>query len=326
MKIILGGATGLVGQEILEVLEELSPQVTEVIPAASERSIGRRISFRGKEFPVVSFEDAMNSGAIYAIFSAGSGVSREWAPRYAENGITVIDNSSAWRKDKEIPLVVPEVNAQILNNTQRIIANPNCSTIQLVVALYPLHKKYGLKRVVASTYQSVSGSGLGGIRQLEAERQGKKSSDPAYPHSIDMNALPQGGDFEEEGYTSEEMKLINETRKIMDLPELRVTATVVRIPVTGGHSESVSVELKNEFTVEEVRELLKASPNIKVEDDPASFIYPMPVNVRGSNYTHVGRIRRDFSVAHGLNIWIVADNLRKGAATNAVHILNLLTK
>ncbi len=326
MKIIIGGATGLVGQEILEVLGELSPQVTEIIPVASERSIGRRISFQGQEFPVISFEDAMKSGALFAIFSAGSGASREWAPRYADNGITVIDNSSAWRKDPEIPLVVPEVNAHILKNPSGIIANPNCSTIQLVVALNPLHKKYGLKRVVASTYQSVSGSGLPGIRQLEAERQGTKPEAPAYPHQIDMNALPHGGDFAEHGYTTEELKLINESRKILELPKLPVTATVVRIPVTGGHSEAVSVELQNEFKLEEVRELLKSAPNIKVEDAPENNLYPMPINVRRSNYTHVGRIRRDFSVKYGLNMWVVADNLRKGAATNAVQILNLISE
>ena len=325
MKIIVGGATGLVGQEILEVLEELSPQVTEIIPAASERSIGKQIQFRQQSIPVVSFEEAAKSGAQYAILSAGSDISREWSKKYSEKGITVIDNSSAWRMDPDVPLIVPEINAYHIHENHRIIANPNCSTIQMVVALAPLHQNFKIKRIVVSTYQSVSGSGSAGIEQLEAERENRTPQNQAYPHPIDKNALPHGGTFTTNKYTSEETKLIDETRKILDEKDLAITSTVVRIPVTDGHSEALNVEFKKPFPEKEIFKILSSSPNIKVEDDPDNNIYPMPVNVRKSNMTHVGRIRRDFSVKNGINFWIVADNLRKGAATNAVQILNHLT-
>lgn len=321
MQIIVGGATGLVGTEILEVLEELLPEVTGIVPAASERSSGQTVYFREKPFKVVSFKDAMYSGAEFAIFSAGSEVSKQWAPEYAKRGIKVIDNSSAWRNDPQIPLVVPEVNACHLTSGSNIIANPNCSTIQLIVALFPLHENFGLKRVVASTYQSVSGSGKAGIDQLEEERKSGAPSLKAYPYSIDMNALPHGGKFLDNRYTTEEQKLIDETRKILDEPDLPITSTVVRIPVTGGHSESINAELENSFTVKDVQTLLGQFSNIKIEDDPSRNLYPMPIGVRKSNHTHIGRIRRDESVENGLNFWVVADNLRKGAATNAVQIL-----
>ncbi|MCF8217964.1 MAG: aspartate-semialdehyde dehydrogenase [Bacteroidales bacterium] len=324
MDIIVGGATGLVGQEILEVLEEMSPQVTHVIPAASERSVGKHITFRGQSVPVVSFARAADSGAQVAIFSAGSDVSRKWAKEFSKKGITVIDNSSAWRMDPEVPLVVPEVNAHHIQKEHKIIANPNCSTIQMVVALAPLHKDLGIKRVVVSTYQSVSGSGLAGIDQLEAERNGKAVQAPAYPHPIDKNALPHGGNFTDNNYTSEEIKLIDETRKILDEPQMAITSTVVRIPVTGGHSESVNIEFEKPFSQENIKKILSSATNIKIEDDPKNNFYPMPVHIRKSNFTHVGRIRRDFSVDNGINLWIVADNLRKGAATNAVQILNYI--
>ena len=312
------------GQEIIEVLEELSPQADAIVPAASERSIGRKILFRGQSYKVVSFEQAMNSGAEYAIFSAGSSVSKEWAPKFAKKGITVIDNSSAWRMDPGIPLVVPEINTNHIKPSNKIIANPNCSTIQMVVALASLHKKLTIKRIVVTTYQSVSGSGLAGIEQLMAEREGRTPMSMTYPHPIDLNALPHGGRFLENNYTTEEQKLIDETRKILDEPDLRITSTVVRIPVTGGHSEAVNIEFDREFNIEEIKNILSNTDNIKIEDDPLQNIYPMPVNIRKSNFTHVGRIRRDNSVENGINLWVVADNLRKGAATNAVQIFNYL--
>lgn len=327
MKLIIGGATGLVGKELLEVLHDWDlglHKVEELIPAASERSVGKVIRFKGKDFPVVSFSRALDWGARYAIFSAGSEVSRRWAMEYANKGITVIDNSSAWRSCADVPLVVPEVNASVISPDNRIIANPNCSTIQMVVALWPLHQRYGIKRIVVSTYQSVSGSGLAGTTQLKAEQNKEQPKVRAYPHPIHMNALPHGGVFLENHYTSEEQKLVDETRKILNAPDLPITATVARIPVTGGHSEAVNVELKNPFTLEEIRSLLEKSPGIKLEDNPSKNIYPMPLMVRGSNYTHVGRVRKDLSVKNGLNLWIVADNLRKGAATNAVQILSAL--
>ncbi|MFO8086930.1 MAG: aspartate-semialdehyde dehydrogenase [Bacteroidales bacterium] len=324
MKIIIGGATGLVGKEILEVLQELSPWVDDIVPVASERSAGKTLRFKDREYTIRTFEEALKSGAKYAIFSAGSGVSKQWADRYAKQGITVIDNSSAWRMKPGIPLIVPEVNAHSIKPTDRIIANPNCSTIQLVVALAPLHKKLIIKRIVVSTYQSVSGSGIGGLSQLEAERNQQKADTAVYPHPIDKNAIPHGGDFTDNAYTTEELKLIDETRKILDEPEMAITSTVVRIPVTGGHSESVNIEFERPFGMDEVRTLLQEQSHIVLEDAPGKNLYPMPVNVRKSNKTHIGRIRRDFSVKNGLNMWVVADNLRKGAATNAVQILNLL--
>lgn len=326
MKLIIGGATGLVGQELLEVLKELSPKVEEIVPAASERSAGKTIEFKNKKYTVCTFEEAMKSGAHYAIFSAGSTVSKQWAGPYARQGITVIDNSSAWRMKPGIPLIVPEVNTHSIKPTDKIIANPNCSTIQLVVALAPLHTKFIIKRIVVSTYQSVSGSGINGISQLEAERKQQKAEHAAYPHPIDLNAIPHGGEFAENDYTTEELKLIDETRKILDEPDMAITSTVVRIPVTGGHSESVNIEFERPFTMNEVRTILNEQPHIILEDDPEKDLYPMPLNVRKSNKTHIGRIRRDFSVKNGINMWVVADNLRKGAATNAVQILNTLLK
>ncbi|MFO8054807.1 MAG: aspartate-semialdehyde dehydrogenase [Bacteroidales bacterium] len=326
MKIIVAGVTGLVGQEILEVLTELSPQVTSIVPVASERSAGKKISFRGDPYKVVSFPEAKHSGAEYAIFSAGAAVSRQWAYDYAAHGITVVDNSSAWRNDAEVPLVVPEVNADTISRNDKIIANPNCSTIQMVAALSPLHRYYRIKRIVVATYQSVSGSGAAGIEQLEAERAHREPARKAYPHPIDLNVLPHGGDFLEQGYTTEEVKLVDETRKILEAPKMAITATVVRVPVTGGHAEAVNVEFEKSFRLKDIRQLLEDRSGIIVEDRPSENIYPMPLHIRKSNFTHVGRIRRDFSTEHGLNLWIVADNLRKGAATNAVQILNTLTR
>lgn len=326
MNIIIGGATGLVGQEIRDVLEELSPEVTNIIPVASERSLGQMVSFRGRKYKVISFSEAMESGASYAIFSAGSEVSKQWAERYAKKGITVIDNSSAWRLKQDVPLIVPEVNAQQINEKHKIIANPNCSTIQMVVALNPLHKRYNIKRLVIATYQSVSGSGVKGIEQLHAERIDRTPAQKAYPHRIDLNALPHGGNFLDNGYTSEEQKLVDETRKILDEPQMRITSTVVRIPVTGGHSEAVNIEFEKPFVLKELRECLGSSKNLIVQDEPRRNEYPMPAFVRKSNLTHIGRIRRDESVDSGVNLWIVADNLRKGAATNAVQILNYLIR
>lgn len=326
MNIIIGGATGLVGQEIRDVLEELSPEVTGIIPVASERSAGKKIRFRGREYSVISFSEALESGASYAIFSAGSEVSKQWAERYAEKGITVIDNSSAWRLKQDVPLVVPEVNAQQIKEEHKIIANPNCSTIQMVIALSPLHKKYKIKRLVIATYQSVSGSGVKGIEQLHAERSDRMPVQKAYPHRIDLNALPHGGSFLDNGYTTEEQKLVDETRKILDNHQMRITSTVVRIPVTGGHSEAVNIEFEKPFVLEELRECLANSKNLIIQDEPERNEYPMPAFVRKSNFTHVGRIRRDESVDNGVNLWIVADNLRKGAATNAVQILNYLLR
>ncbi|MCF8331516.1 MAG: aspartate-semialdehyde dehydrogenase [Bacteroidales bacterium] len=326
MKVIVGGATGLVGQEIIEVLEEISPKTESIVPAASMQSVGKQIQFKGQSFEVVTFEKAMNCGADYAIFSVGSSVSREWAPKFAEKGIIVIDNSSAWRMDPGIPLVVPEVNANQIDPSSKIIANPNCSTIQMVVALAPLHKKLTIKRIVVATYQSVSGSGLAGIEQLQAEREGREPDKKAYPHAIDYNVLPHGGHFLENDYTTEEQKLIDETRKILDEPDLRITSTVVRVPVTGGHSEAINIEFERGFNIGEINSILSTAENIKIEDDPSRNIYPMAANIRKSNFTHVGRIRRDTSVENGINLWVVADNLRKGAATNAVQILNYLTQ
>lgn len=320
MKIAIAGATGLVGREMQKVMEEIPAFADiELIPAASARSAGAKIRFSGKEFTVVSMDDCLAQKPDIALFSAGSSVSLQWAPRFAEAGCFVIDNSSAWRMDKEIPLLVPEINAHELGRDTKIIANPNCSTIQLVLALAPLHKAFGLKRVVVSTYQSVSGSGVKGMQQLEDEESGVFEYQ-AYPHKIHRNLLPHGGDFLENGYTTEEMKLVNESRKILSIPGLPLTATVVRAPVTGGHSESVNVEFEKEFEMEDVRNLLSGFDGISVVDDPAKNRYPMPLEARSKNDVFVGRLRRDESQPKSLNMWVVADNLRKGAATNAVQI------
>jgi aspartate-semialdehyde dehydrogenase len=323
MKICVVGATGLVGSEMVKTLGEFNLGAVEFYPVASQRSIGQNVEFLGKEYPVIGLEEAVQQKCSIALFSAGASVSLQWAPVFAAAGTTVIDNSSAWRRDENIPLVVPEINATILDKTHKIIANPNCSTIQMVVVLAPLHRKYGVKRVVVSTYQSVTGSGAKGLNQLENERKGVQSP-LFYPHPIDLNVIPQGGTFEEDGYTSEEIKLDFETRKIIGDDSIKVTSTVVRVPVYGGHSESVNVELDQPFVVGEIREMLAREPGIVVQDDPARSIYPMPLYSRGLDGVFVGRIRRDTTIPSGLNLWIVSDNLRKGAATNAVQIAKYL--
>ncbi len=323
MKIAIVGATGLVGTKILKVLEENGHNKHEIILAASEKSIGKKLIIAGKEIDVISISDAVDKKPDVAIFSAGSTVSKQWAQIFANNGCWVIDNSSAWRMDENIPLVVPEVNPHHIDGTSKIIANPNCSTIQMVVALAPLHKAYRIKRLVISTYQSVTGTGVKAVKQLMDERAGVEV-EKVYPHPIDLNLIPHGGDFMEDGYTSEEVKLVNETRKILGDNSLAITATVVRVPVVGGHSESVNVEFYNDFDIQDVKHLLGNSKGIELQDNPSTFEYPMPLFSKDKNEVFVGRIRRDFSQANTLNMWIVADNLRKGAATNAVQILESL--
>ena len=324
MKVAVVGATGLVGGVMLKVLEERGFSVRELLPVASARSVGSTVHFRGKDVPVIGMEEAVAARPDIALFSAGGGTSLEWAPRFAEAGCTVIDNSSAWRMDPNVPLVVPEINADALAGHQRIIANPNCSTIQLVMALAPLHRAYGVRRVVVSTYQAVSGTGMKAVQQLEDERQGA-AGDKAYPHPIDRNVIPACDAFSEEGYTKEELKLANETRKILD-PVIRVTATAVRVPVTGGHSEAVNVEFDVEFDMAEVRRLLGDAPGVELMDDPSSNNYPMPILAHDRDAVLVGRLRRDLTQERTLNLWIVADNLRKGAATNAVQIAEVLVE
>jgi len=325
MKVAVVGATGLVGTVMLKVLEERNFPVTTLIPVASEKSIGKKILYKGTEYPIISVEDAVKMKPEVAIFSAGASTSKEWAPKFAENGTTVIDNSSCWRMFPEIPLVVPEVNADILTSKHKIIANPNCSTIQLVVAINPLHKKYKIKRLVVSTYQSVTGTGVKAVKQMMDERQGK-DTDRAYPHPIDMNCFPHGGSFLENGYTTEEQKLIDETRKIIGDNSIMVSPTVVRIPVVGGHSESINLEFEKEFKLEDVVNILKNSEGITIQDTPSQNIYPMPKYAEGKDDVFVGRIRRDESRANCLNFWVVSDNLRKGAATNAIQIAEYLNK
>ena len=324
MKVAVVGATGLVGGVMLKVLEERGFPVRELLPVASARSVGATVHFRGKQVPVIDMEDAVAARPDIALFSAGGGTSLEWAPRFAEAGCTVIDNSSAWRMDPTVPLVVPEINADALAGHQRIIANPNCSTIQLVMALAPLHRAYGVRRVVVSTYQAVSGTGMKAVQQLEDERQGA-AGDKAYPHPIDRNVIPACDAFSEEGYTKEELKLANETRKILD-PVIRVTATAVRVPVTGGHSEAVNVEFDKEYDLAEVRNLIAEAPGVELMDDPSSNSYPMPILAHDRDAVLVGRLRRDLTQERTLNLWIVADNLRKGAATNAVQIAEVLVE
>ncbi len=326
MKIAVVGATGLVGGEILKVLEERNFPVTELLPVASERSVGKEITFKGKQVKVIGFEDAIKAKPAIAIFSAGGGTSLALAPKFAEAGITVVDNSSAWRMDPTKKLVVPEINAHTLTPEDKIIANPNCSTIQMVLVLNPLHQKYTIKRVVVSTYQSVTGTGKDAVDQLFAERIGDHSIKKVYPHPIDLNVLPHIDSFLDNGYTKEEMKMTNETMKIMGDNSIAVTATTVRIPTIGGHSEAVNIEFKNEFDLAEVRAILEAAEGVVVQDDPKNFIYPMPLTAHGKDDTFVGRIRRDETQPCTLNLWIVADNLRKGAATNAVQIAEYLVK
>jgi aspartate-semialdehyde dehydrogenase len=320
MKVAVVGATGLVGGEILKVLAERNFPVTELIPVASERSVGKQVEFKGKQYTVVGFDDAIMMKPDVAIFSAGGSTSLELAPKFAAAGITVVDNSSAWRMDETKKLVVPEINAHTLTAEDKIIANPNCSTIQMVVVLNPLHKKYKVKRVVVSTYQSVTGTGKAAVDQLFAEREGRTDVPAVYPHKIDLNVLPHIDVFLENGYTKEEMKMVNETKKIMMDDSIQVTATTVRIPTIGGHSESVNIEFENDFDVEEMKSILAAEEGIILQDDPKNAIYPMPINAHGKDEVFVGRIRRDLTQPNTVNMWIVADNLRKGAATNAVQI------
>ncbi|KGE14402.1 aspartate-semialdehyde dehydrogenase [Sphingobacterium deserti] len=325
MKVAVVGATGLVGSEILTVLAERNFPVTELIPVASEKSKGKEIDFKGKKYKVVTPAEAIALKPQVALFSAGGTTSTEFAPLYAEAGITVVDNSSAWRMDPTKKLVVPEVNGDVLSADDKIIANPNCSTIQMVVVLKPLHEKYKIKRVVVSTYQSVTGTGVKAVTQLMDERAGKEG-EKAYPYQIDLNVIPHIDVFQENGYTKEEMKMIKETNKIMGDDSIRVTATTVRIPVMGGHSESVNIEFESDFDLDEVRQLLAAQEGVIVVDDPSNLKYPMPKDAHGKDEVLVGRIRRDESQDNTLNLWVVADNLRKGAATNAVQIAELLNK
>jgi aspartate-semialdehyde dehydrogenase len=324
MKVAVVGATGLVGGEILKVLAERNFPVTELIPVASERSIGKKVNFKGQDFTVVGYETAISMKPNVAIFSAGGSSSLEMAPKFAAAGITVVDNSSAWRMDPTKKLVVPEINASTLTAEDKIIANPNCSTIQMVVVLNPLHKKYKIKRVVVSTYQSVTGTGKAAVDQLFDERAGKTDYAKVYPYKIDLNVLPQIDVFLENGYTKEEMKMILETNKIMMDDSIKVTATTVRIPTIGGHSEAVNIEFENDFDLAEVRAILEKEEGIIVQDDPKNLLYPMPITAHGKDEVFVGRIRRDESQKNSLNLWIVADNLRKGAATNAVQIAEYL--
>jgi aspartate-semialdehyde dehydrogenase len=322
MKVAVVGATGMVGNVMLKVLREQNFPITELIPVASEKSVGTIIDFGGLQFTVVGLATAVEMKPDVAIFSAGGETSLEWAPKFAEVGTTVIDNSSAWRMDPTKKLVVPEINGNLLTDDDKIIANPNCSTIQLLLALAPLHKAYKIKRVVVSTYQSITGTGVKAVQQMENEREGI-SGDMAYKYPIDKNCIPQCDSFLENGYTKEEMKLTNETKKILD-PSIHVTATAVRVPVVGGHSEAVNVEFENDFDLSDVRRLLHEQSGITLKDDPTTFSYPMPKYAEGKDDVFVGRLRRDESQANTLNMWIVADNLRKGAATNAVQIGKLL--
>ena len=326
MRVAVVGATGLVGSKMLQVLEERRFPVTELLPVASERSIGKKVRFMGKDWDVMLPADAVAKKPVLAIFSAGGSVSAEWAPKFAAVGCRVVDNSSYWRMDPTKKLVVPEINADVLTKDDYIIATPNCSTIQMVLPLAPLHKAYGIKRIVVSTYQSVTGTGMKGLNQLNAERAGKEwGSYPAvYPCPIEGNILPHIDSFLESGYTKEEMKMVNETRKILRDERIRVTATTVRVPVYGGHSESVNVEFEKPFELADVRRLMAGMPGVVVQDDPANNVYPMPINAWEKDEVFVGRLRRDESVDSGINLWCVSDNLRKGAATNAVQIAQVL--
>ncbi|PPK96604.1 MULTISPECIES: aspartate-semialdehyde dehydrogenase [Nonlabens] len=323
MKIAVVGVTGMVGQVMLRILEERNLNVSTLIPVASEKSVGTEVTFKNKQYKVVSMKQAIEMKPDIALFSAGGSVSLEFAPQFAAVGTTVIDNSSAFRMDADKKLIVPEINAASLTKEDKIIANPNCSTIQMVATMSPLHKKYGIKRLVISTYQSITGTGVKAVEQLENEFQGKKGP-MAYPYQIHKNAIPHCDVFEENGYTKEEMKLVNETQKILDDRTIAVTATAVRIPVVGGHSESVNVEFRNEFDESAVRKLLSDTPGITVQDNVDVNVYPMPLMAHGKDDVFVGRIRRDYSQENTVNMWIVSDNLRKGAATNAVQIAEYL--
>jgi len=319
MKVAIVGATGLVGSVMVKVLEERTFRVTEFFPVASKRSVGRDVSFRGRTYKVIGMDEAIAAKPQIALFSAGSATSMEWAHKFASAGAVVIDNSSAWRMHPDIKLIIPEINANQIRKKDRIIANPNCSTIQMLMPLYPLYKKYGIKRIVVATYQAVTGTGMRAVEQLMNERK-NIGSEKIYSYPIDLNVIPHISDFNEEGYTKEEMKMAEETRKIFDDKKVKVTATCVRIPVVGGHSESVNVELKKEFKIEDVRRILSDTKGIVLQDDFRNNKYPMPIYVQGKDDVFVGRIRRDNTQAKTLNLWIAADNLRKGAATNAVQI------
>jgi len=325
MKLAIVGCTGLVGNEVLNVLIELSVPVTEIILVASKKNIGKKVTFKTKKIKIVGIQEAIDKVPEIAIFCAGSEVSNKWAQKFVESGTSVIDNSSFFRMEENIPLIVPEVNGNVLKKSNKIIANPNCSTIQMVVALNDIYKKFGLKRLVISTYQSVSGTGQAAVKQMMDETQGLEP-ERVYPYQIDQNCFPHGGDFLENGYTTEELKLINETRKIFNDSSIKITATVVRIPVVGGHSESINVETHKPFQIEEIKKTLSDTAGVKVQDNPSKFDYPMPITAHKKNDVFVGRIRKDETVENGLNIWIVADNLRKGAATNAVQIADYIFK
>jgi len=322
MKVAVVGATGMVGNVMLQVLKERNFPISELIPVASEKSVGKKVSFNGKDYSVVSLEQAVSMKPNIALFSAGGETSLEWAPKFAEVGTTVIDNSSAWRMDPLKKLIVPEINGDSLTISDKIIANPNCSTIQMVMVLAPLHAKYGVKRVIVSTYQSITGTGVKAVQQLENERTGI-DGEKAYNYTIDKNCIPQCDSFLDNGYTKEEMKLVNETQKIV-ASSINVTATAVRVPVIGGHSEAINIEFENDFEIEEVRSILASTEGVELKDNTQEFEYPMPLYAQGKDAVFVGRIRRDFSQKNTLNMWIVADNLRKGAATNAVQIAQLL--
>jgi aspartate-semialdehyde dehydrogenase len=323
MNLAVVGATGMVGRTMLQVLKERNIGYTNLYLVASDKSKGTRIDFNGEQYQTITLSEALETDLDHALFSAGGSVSKEWAPQFASKGVTVIDNSSTWRMDENCPLVVPQINPETIKGN-KIIANPNCSTIQLVMVLAPLHKKYGLKRVVISTYQSVTGTGKAAVEQMEEERQQGASTNKVYPHPIDKNCLPHCDVFMENGYTKEEMKLVNEPRKILNLPQLALTATAVRVPVVGGHSESVNIEFENDFNLEEVASVLNNTPGVVVQDNSKNNLYPMPLTSHNKDEVFVGRIRRDESQKNTLNLWIVADNLRKGAATNAVEILEKL--
>jgi len=325
MKTAVVGATGMVGRTMIKVLEERNFPVTELIPAASQKSIGKEIFFKGNPLKVVSVQDAIDAIPVFAIFSAGASTSRDWAPSFAQNGTIVIDNSSYWRMDKNVPLIVPEINSHVLKKGDRIIANPNCSTIQMVMALAPIHRKYRIKRLVVATYQSVTGTGVKAVNQMENERKGI-IGEMAYAYPIDMNCFPHGGTFNPDGYTTEEQKLVDETRKILEDQTIQVTATVVRIPVVGGHSEAVNVEFEKDFDIDEVRSLIGSFPGNLVYDNPAENKYPMPILAHNRDEVFVGRIRRDHSREKCLNLWIVSDNIRKGAATNAIQIAEYMVE
>ena len=325
MKVAVVGATGMVGQVMLNILAERDFPVTELIPVASEKSVGKEIDFKGNTYKIVNLETAVKRKPEIALFSAGGETSLQWAPKFAEAGTTVIDNSSAWRMDKTKKLIVPEINAKSLTEDDKIIANPNCSTIQLVLTLKPLHDKFKIKRVIVSTYQSITGTGVKAVRQLESEYNNEKA-EMAYPYPIHKNALPHCDVFLENDYTKEEMKLTHETKKILNDDSVLVSATAVRIPVVGGHSESVNIEFENDFEISEIKQILKDFPGITLQDNPDVNTYPMPIYAEGKNDVFVGRIRKDHSLPKALNMWIVADNLRKGAATNAVQIAEYLLK